>query len=451
FDRTAIRLTGRALGMRTEASGRFERGVSPATVLDALNRACALVCLLDAGDVVSGVIDCYPNPVVPKPITASICRIAERAGAEIPAEAMVPILEKLFFKVERDGDTLTVTPPPFRSDVEAEADLCEEVLRIYGFEHIGCTNLRGETTQGGVTPMLGLKNRAAGILRGLNYLEVMHFSFLSVKEIEKLGLPAGDPRLDPMPIRNPLGEDTAYMRPTLAPDMLNVLSFNMNRGTAEANLYEMAAVFDHHHPTSEGLPLETQTLCLGSYGEDADFYTVRGALEAILHAEGIPCEVATGADAYYHPGRSARLVNGDTVYAQVGEVHPDVRAAFDLPRRAVVAELNLQAVLEHAAPMGELKPLPRFPSVSRDLALVMDESVAVGPLMASMRRAGGKLLESIQMFDVYRGAQAGAGKKSVAFSLLFRATDRTLTDPEIATAMDKVLRSCSVQYGAAIR
>ncbi len=451
FNRTTIRLTGRALGMRTEASSRFERGVSPATVLDALNRACALVGLLDAGDVVTGVIDIYPDPIISKPVTASIRRIAERAGTEIPAEAMVDILQKLFFQVERNGDTLTVVPPPFRGDVEGEADVCEEVLRIYGFDHIGCTRLRGETTQGGVTPMLKLKAKAAGILQGLGYLEVMRFSFLGIKEIEKLGLPAGDPRLSPMAIRNPLGEDTAYMRPTLAPDMLNVLSFNMNHGTAEANLYEAAAIFNQHQPTAEGLPTETHTLCLGSYGEMADFYTVRGALEAVLRAEGIACEVETGADAYYHPGRCARLVSGDTVYAQVGEVHPDVRAAFALPRRAVLAELNLQAVLEHATPMGELKPLPRFPSIARDLALVMNESIAVGPLLAAMRRAGGKLLESIRMFDVYRGAQVGAGKKSVAFSLLFRAPDRTLTDAEINTAMEKVQRSCGVQYGAVIR
>ncbi len=451
FNRTAIRLTSRALGMRTEASGRFERGVSPVTVLDALNRACSLVNLLDAGDVVAGTYDFYPVPVEPKTVTASIARISERAGVDIPADAMVDILRRLFFTVERSGDTLTVTPPPFRSDVEGEADLCEEVLRIYGFEHIGCTRLRGETTQGAVSPMLRLKSRVASILQGLDYLEVMKYSFLSIRDIEKLGLPSDDPRLDPLAIRNPLGEDTSVMRPTLAPDMLKTLSFNMNHGTAEANLYEAAAAFDKHRPTAEGLPTETQTLCLGSYGDKADFYSVRGALEAILRSQGITCEVTPGADAYYHPGRSARLTAGDVTYAQVGEVHPAVRDAFDLPRRAVLAELNLQAVLEHATPMGELTPLPRFPSVARDLALVMDESVAVGPLLAAMRRAGGQLLESIEMFDVYRGAQVGEGKKSVAFSLIFRAPDRTLTEPEIARAMEKVQRSCERLYGAVIR
>ena len=165
--------------------------------------------------------------------------------------------------------------------------------------------------------------------------------------------------------------------------------------------------------------METQTLCLGSYGDGSDFFAMRGAVEAILYAEGLHCEVVAGADAYYHPGRSAKLVQGDVVYAQVGEVHPAAREAFDLPKRAVLAELNLQALLENSIPMGELTPLPRYPSVARDLALVMDESITVGPLMQAMRRAGGNLLESIELFDVYRGTQLEAGKKSVAFSLIF--------------------------------
>ena len=241
------------------------------------------------------------------------------------------------------------------------------------------------------------------------------------------------------------------MRPTLAPDMLKTLAFNMSHGTADVSLYEMAAVFDHHSPTAEGLPVETQTLCLGAYGEKADFYAVRGALEALLASCGIHCEVERGGEPYHHPGRCARLTAGGVTFATLGEVHPAVREAFDMPRRAVLAELDLSAMLQNATPMGELKPLPRYPSVARDLALVMDESVAVGPLMAAMRRAGGSLLETIEMFDVYRGAQVEAGKKSVAFSLLFRANDRTLTEPEVQKAVEKVLRSSEMQFGAVIR
>jgi phenylalanyl-tRNA synthetase beta chain len=451
FDRTSIRLTSRSQGMRTDASARFERGVSPATTMDAINRACALVDMLDAGDVVNGCIDLYPNPQPPLPVAASVSRISERSGINIPATTMVEILEKLYCKVQLDGDTLTVTPPPFRSDIEAEADVCEEVLRIYGYEQIGCTRLRGETTQGGVSPMLKLKGKVADILHGMGYLEIMNYSFQSMQEIEKLGLSPDDPRLDPLKILNPLGEDSSVMRPTLAPDMLKTLAFNMSRGTASASLYEAAAVFDRHHPTGEGLPTETQTLCLGSYGEAADFYAVRGAVEAILYAMGIGCAVEPGADAYCHPGRCATLLAGETVVAKVGEVHPAVREAFGMQRRAVIAELNLDLILKLAVPMGPLKPLPRFPGMTRDLALAMDETVAVGPLMTAMRKAGGELLENIEMFDVYRGGQLEQGKKSVAFSLTFRAPDHTLTEPEIAKAMEKVQRSCAYQFGAVIR
>lgn len=451
FDRTAIRLTSRAHGMRTEASGRFERGVACGTVIEAINRACELVNQLDAGDVVSGLIDLYPNPRPQQTITASVSRIQERAGVDIPPEAMVEILRKLQFGCEREGDTLTVTVPRFREDLDGEADICEECLRMYGYEHIGATNLRGETTQGGVSPMKALKNKIARILTGLGYLEIMNFSFTGLSEIQKLGLPEDDLRNQPMPIRNPLGEDTAVMRPTLVCDMLRTLSFNMNHSTESASLYEMAAVFDHHHPTQEGLPTETQTLCLGSYGPEVDFFSVRGALEAILRACGITCEVESGADIYYHPGRCARLTRGGVVFAKLGEVHPDVRERFDLPKRAVVAELNLQTLLTYAKPMGEMKPLPRFPAMQRDLALVMEESVAAGPLMAAMRKAAGNLLESIEMFDVYRGIQVGLGKKSIAFSLTFRAADRTLTNEEVQKAMDKVQTVCASKFGAILR
>lgn len=451
FDRTAIRLTGRALGMRTESSGRFERGVAPQTVMAALERACMLVNLLDAGDVVSGAIDLYPSAKEPQVIHASVKRIQDRAGVEMPPQAMREILERLGFGVTLSGDHLTAKVPAFRGDLDGEADLCEEVLRLYGYDYISATPLVGVTTQGGINPMMSLRNRVAAILRGQGYYEIMNYSFQGIKEIAKLGLPQSDLRMQPMPIRNPLGEDTAVMRPSLAPDMLKTLAFNMNHSTQAANLYEIAAVFDHHHPTAEGLPTERQQLCLGSYGPSVDFYTLRSVVEALLRSAGIACEVQPRADRYYHPGRSARLVVGGTVYAQLGEVHPDVADRFDMKGRALLAEVDLQQILADAHPMGEMKPLPRFPGMTRDLAMVMDEAVAVGPLMKDMEKAAGSLLENISLFDVYRGAQLGQGKKSVAFSLAFRAPDRTLTEAEVQKAMEKVQKMCGEKYQAVIR
>ncbi len=451
FNRTSIRLTSRAQGMRTDASARFERGVSPHTTLDAINRACMLVDMLDAGDVVTGVIDIYPDPQEIKPVTASVSRICERSGVDIPAATMVEILEKLQFAVKLEGDTLTVTAPPHRSDIETEADVCEEVLRIYGFEEIGCTPLHGEQTPGGISPRMKMTRKVAGILHGMGYMEIMNFSFLSIGQIEKLNLSADDPRMDPLKVRNPLGEDSSVMRPTLSPDMLKTLSYNMNHSTPSVRLYEIAAVYDKHNVTSEGLPTETPTLCMGAYGDEMDFYAMRGAAEAVLLSRGVAYTVEPAAEPYLHPGRSAVLKDGDTVYATLGEVHPAVRDAFDMPSRAVIAEIDLALLQKASVPLGQLTPLPRFPSVTRDLALVMEESVAVGPLMAAIRKAGGNLLEDARMFDVYRSEQLGKSKKSVAFSLIFRAPDRTLTEPDIVKAMEKIQRSCAYQFGAVLR
>ncbi|MCL1854444.1 MAG: phenylalanine--tRNA ligase subunit beta [Clostridia bacterium] len=451
FDRTSIRLTGRALGMRTESSGRFERGVSPATVLEALQRSCMLVNELDAGDVVNGVIDLYPAPAVPQAITASIRRIRNRAGVDIPANAMEDILTRLGFGVTVDGDSLTATAPLHRGDLDGEADLCEEVLRIYGYEHIAATPFLGQTTQGGHSSMGRLKNQAASLLHGYGYYEIMNYSFQGMKEIAKLGLAPEDPRMRPLPIRNPLGEDTAVMRGSLVPDMLTTLAFNMNHATGRACLYEMGTVFDPHHVTAEGLPTETQWLCLGIYGENADFFALRGVVEALLAIFGIPWEVVPGADSYYHPGRCARLIRNDILYAQLGEAHPNLLEAFDMPRRALVAEVNLQRMLADAVPMGEVKPLPRFPAVTRDLALAMAESVAIGPLMADMKKSAGNMLESLTLFDVYRGIQLGLSRKSAAFSLSFRAPDRTLTEAEVQKVMDRVQGMCAEKYQAVIR
>lgn len=452
FDRTAVRLTSRAHGIRTDASGKFERGVNPCSVMDAMNRACELITMLNAGDVVSGCIDIWPHQPKQQVITASVQRIQERSGvADMPAEAMVDIIRRLHFGCERNGDTLTVTVPSFREDLDGEADICEECLRMYGYDHIASTSLIGLTTQGAITPMQLVKHKISDVLGGLNYLEIMNFSFTARSEIEKLGLPQDDLRNKPMEIRNPLGDDTAVMRTTLVPSMLRTLAFNMNHATEAANLYEMAAVFDPHHRTEEGLPTETQMLCMGSYGPDIDFYAVRCAVETVLHGCGIEVEVVSGGDAYYHPGRVAHLMHDDVEVATIGEIHPKVQESFELPKRCVVAEINLRTVLEYANFMGKMKPLPHFPAMLRDLALVMDERTQVGPLMKAMRKASGKYLENIEMFDVYRGLQVGLGKKSVAFSLAFRADDHTLTDEEIQQAMNKVLKEAEEKFGAILR
>ena len=451
FDRAATRVTSRALGIRTESSGRFEKGVSVKTAMEAMDRACQLINELDAGDVVSGVIDLYPEPAQQQVVTGSCKRIAQRTGVDIPPEEIERILTALYFDVKREGDALTAVVPDFRQDVEGEADLSEEVLRIYGYDKIPSTLLRGETTPGGRSDRMRLKDDLAGQLQGMGYYEIMNFSFLSPKDIEKLNLPAGDERLQPLQIRNPLGEDTSVMRSTLVPGMLKTLALNMNHGNETACLYEAAAVFDPLHPTAEGLPTETQTLCLGVYGKEEDFYTLRGAVEQLLRHRGIAFDIVPGGESYHHPGRCARLMQGETVLCTLGEVHPAVRENFDMPARALVAEINLKTIAALSQPMGAVKPMPRYPAVSRDLSLVMAESSSVGPLMADMAKAAGAILEDVKLFDVYRSAALGADMKSVAFAFVFRGADRTLTEQEITAAMDKILKVAAEKYNAVIR
>ena len=451
FDRASTRVTSRALGIRTESSGRFEKGVSVKTAMEAMDRACQLINELDAGDVVSGVIDLYPEPAQQQVVTGSCKRIAQRTGVDIPPEDIERILTALYFDVKREGDALTAVVPDFRQDVEGEADLSEEVLRIYGYDKIPSTLLRGETTPGGRSDRMRLKDDLAGQLQGMGYYEIMNFSFLSPKDIEKLNLPAGDERLQPLQIRNPLGEDTSVMRSTLVPGMLKTLALNMNHGNETARLYEAAAVFDPLHPTAEGLPTETQTLCLGVYGKEEDFYTLRGAVEQLLRHRGIAFDIVPGGESYHHPGRCARLMQGETVLCTLGEVHPAVRENFDMPARALVAEINLETIAALSQPMGAVKPMPRYPAVSRDLSLVMAESTSVGPLMADMAKAAGTILEDVKLFDVYRSAALGADMKSVAFAFVFRGADRTLTEQEITAAMDKILKVAAEKYNAVIR
>lgn len=450
FDRASIRVTARSLGIRTESSGRFERGVSPVTVMDALNRACQMVNELNAGDVVSGAIDLYPRPEQPVTLSVSCARMARRAGVDIAPEEMEAILRKLQFTVDRQGDAMTVTAPAFRQDIEQEADICEEVLRYAGYDRIPITHLRGETPMGGNNEKGLRMAQIRRLLTGMGFYESMTFSFISQKAIDLLGMAEDDPRTHPLLVRNPLGEDTACMRTTLLPGLLRTLSTNIKNGNENGRLYEAGTLFDAQNRTEEGLPTEIPGLALGMYG-NVDFYAVRGVAEALCRQNGIRYTVASCDAPYLHPGRRAALVAEGQTLAVVGEVHPDVAERFDITGRCYLAEICLPALFALSRPLGEVKPIARFPAVNRDLALVMPESQQVGPLMDAVRKGCGVMLEDIRMFDVFRGVQIGPGNKSVAFSLTYRAADHTLTEEEITRLTNKALKIAKEQFGAVLR
>lgn len=450
FDRSSIRLTARALGIRTESSGRFERGVNPRTVMQALDRACHLVEELNAGEVVTGFVDLYENPLGPATVRASVKNIAGRCGVDIRSDEMVDILRRLHFEVLEEGDSLTVTAPDFRQDIEQEADICEEVLRMAGYDRIPATLMKGEARQGFDSESRLRKKALSSLLNGIGYDEIYNYSFFGQKQLDSLRLEEGDERLNPVRIRNPLGEDTALMRTTLVPDMLKTLALNMARGNEQALLYEFGTVFANR--PHESSPYDEQPwLCLGRSGEGSDFYALRDAVLLLCERQGLKFAISARPENYLHPGRSAGISANGRLIARLGEVHPAVAAEYGMDTRAYVAEIDLRAFWAAATPMPAVKELPRMPAVSRDIALVIDNRQELLPVMEAIRRAGGALLEDVRLFDVYRGSQLAEGKKSCAFSLVFRAPDKSLEEKEITALMDKVQRSVKAQFGAEIR
>ena len=449
FDRASIRTTSRALGLRTESSGRFERGVCAATCAEAADRACQLVAMLDAGDVVEGAYDFYPHARERRAIPTSLDYIRRRTGVDIPLEDAVRVLRGLGMEVEVDGERMSVLAPVDREDMENEADVSEEVLRIYGYDHIPSTCLRGETSPGGRNPAMIVADRVSELLVGKGAYETRAFSFISPKWIEKLGLEEGDPRKAPIAIRNPLGEDTSVLRTSLIPSMLNTLALNQNRKNDRALLYEIAPVYESVQ--GEELPHERPTLCIGAYGPDVDFYLMRDIVLDLLGQFGLQAEIVRDAAPYHHPGRAAALlVNGEQI-AMIGEVHPDAAIAFEMSQRSVVAEVDLERIGQSARRIDRIATYSDFPAVTRDLALVMEETVLVGDVAVQIRRSGGALLREAVVFDIYRGAPMRPGSKSVAYTLRFRSDERTLSDEDVNPLMERILADCQTAYGATLR
>ena len=450
FERANNRVTARKLGVRTEASGRFEKGVCPATALEALERACMLVNMLECGDVVPGVYDNYPNPKEGKTIEASVDRVCRLNGVQVSADDMEDILNRLYIDTELCGDTLTCEIPAFRQDMETEADIAEEVLRMYGYDHIPSTLMNGVTMAGKRSVNMAFNDRVKNALVGMGMFEILNYSFISPRWIENLGLSADDARRNTVVLRNPLGEDTSVMRTTMVPSMLNTIANNLNRGNSEGKLFELSKTFQPTGAAGE-LPIEKYMLTIGLFGGDVDFYSVKNAAMWLMQIFGVVPQVAAGGDAYYHPGRKAILSADGVQLAQLGEIHPDVAERFGIESRVYIAEIDLEALRPMEKPLYGVKPLPKFPAVTRDIAVVVDETAGVGTMLDTIKASAGKTLENAKLFDIYRGDKLGRNKKSVAFALSFRAADRTLTDEEISGAMAKILKALENGFGAELR
>ncbi len=447
FDGTCIRKTALALGMRTEASAKFEKGLDPLNTLPAVNRACELVELLEAGEVLDGVIDILNYVPQPTVLQLEPEKINALLGTGVPADRMQKILRSLDFGV--DGETITV--PSWRSDVQRMPDLAEEVARFYGYNNIPVTLQRGETTQGGYSPVQQAERRLGSVCRACGYSEIITYSFISPSCYDKIGWSPDEPLRTSFKILNPLGEDTSIMRTTTLPSMLDILSRNYSYRNKSVRLYEIGRIYLPGGP--DGLANEPRMLTLGAYGEGYTFFTMKGAVEALLKELRIDDVrfTACQADPSYHPGRCAGVYAGEKMLGVVGQIHPAVAANYDVDCELYCAELSFEALLEAQGPGAEYRALPRFPAVSRDIAVVCAEEVTVGALEACIRRAGGKLLREVVLFDIYRGQGVAEGSKSVAFSLTLRSDERSITAAEADEEIKDILAALEKELGATLR
>ena len=446
FNGTSIRRTALALGMRTEASAKFEKGLDILNTLPAVNRACELVEMLGAGEVLDGTIDILNFVPQPKQLKLRADKINALLGTDIDAAEMCRILQELGFGV--DGDIITV--PSWRGDVEHYSDLAEEVARFYGYNQIPTTAMTGVTTRGGYSPEQMLERSLGTVCRSLGYDEIITYSFISPTYYDKIRLPEDSPLRKSMKIMNPLGEDTSIMRTTVMPSMLEILTRNYNYRNKEAHLYELGRTYFERE---DGMADEPKHLSLGVYGPEESFFTLKGAVETILdsiRAEDVTY-VSEKSDPSYHPGRCAKVyVNGQEV-GTLGQIHPLVAANYGVDAELYYADLKFDALFASRGADPEYQPLPKFPAVTRDIAVLVDKAVTVGAMESSIQAAAKGLLKDVTLFDIYEGAKLPTGKKSVAFNLVLRADDRSLTAQEADDEVNLVLERLKKDFDAMLR
>ena len=444
---SSIRKTALALGMRTDASAKFEKDIDPMLTVPAVNRACELVELLGAGEVMDGMIDVLNY--VPQPVTVKLEpeRINALLGTNISEADMIEYLHREEVPVV-DG---MIQVPSWRPDLRVMADIAEEVARYYGYNNIETTLMRGATTMGGYSDEQKLENAAGAAARALGYSEIITYSFVSPSSFDAIRIPADSPLRKTVKLVNPLGEDTSIMRTVILPSMLDILSRNFAFKNKGVKLYEIGKIY--LPVEGEKLPNEPKRMIFGTYGEHENFFTLKGEVDALLEQLNVhPATYAADTkNPSYHPGRCADIMIDGKKLGVIGQIHPLVAEGYGISGEVYVAELDFTGLQSALAPERVFHSLPKFPTVSRDLALVCDEAMTVGMLEACIKKAGGKLLRSIQLFDIYRGPGIAPGKKSVAFSLELRADDRTLTDEDTTGVTNAVLEKLKNDLGVTLR
>ena len=446
FNGVSVRRTASALGMRTDASSRYEKGLDMMNTIKAVERACELVELLGCGEVVDGVMDVVAKEKAPTVVKLEPDKINALLGTELSEDLMREILVSLGFIL--NGDDIYV--PSWRGDVEHYSDIAEEVARFYGYNKIPCTLMRGETTRGGFSEQQRFDRAIGGAVRALGYDEIITYSFISPTYYDKIRMPKDSPLRKSLKILNPLGEDTSIMRTTILPSMLEIIARNHSYRNKSARLYELGKIY---LPREDGLADEPKYLSLGAYGDGVDFFSFKGSIETLLHELRITDVkyVACTDNDSYHPGRCAKVYAGETYLGVFGQIHPLVAANYGMDTEVYTAELSFDAMYEKRGDIPVYQPLPKFPAVTRDIAVVCDEAVTVGALEESIRRGAKGLLKDVSLFDIYRGPGVAIGKKSVAFNLVLRADDRSLTGEEADEDVQSILAALKADHNAVLR
>ena len=450
FRRDNVRHTGRALGIRTEASGRFERGVDIINVEYAAERALQLIYELDAGDIIEGVIDCNEGLPEDKIITVTTDKIMELIGVDVPDEKIVSILNSLGLPTTINGKEITCRVPSIRDDIEGRADLAEEVMRIYGYDHIIGTPMNGAVIRGNLLPERVKTNKIKKLLTGAGAYEIATYSFIASKAIDTLDLADSDERRNQIRIINPLGDEYSTMRTQLTTSMLTVLATNINKKITDGRFFEISKRFIPKSLPVTEQPLELPTMSIGIYGKDEDFFSLKGMIEAICKIFGAHTQYERSAETYLHPGGQALVKANNKEIGVFGEVHPSVAASYGIEERVYVAEIKLDVLLTIEKRKTTYKPLPKFPAVERDFAMLVDRDLPVGAIEKAISSGAGRLCEKIELFDVYTGAQIPEDKKSVAYSVFLRSADSTLTDKEIEEVSAKIIKKLE-SIGAELR
>ena len=452
----SVRKTAKKVGLRTEASSRYEKGLSSENAIRAINRAVELVELLGAGEAVDGKVDVYPTKQKINKIKLDVERINELLGTNISEKEMIEILGRLDIKVE-DGFAIA---PYFRMDLEFVADIAEEIARFYGYDKLDTTLIKAEATLGVRTKEQNIEKKIEDVLVNNGFSEIYTYGFVGEKDLEKSKISQSliDNAIE---ISNPLSDEYKLMRPTTIPSMMQTLALNNNRKNQNVKLFDISRNYRNINGEVEKgeVPLQENILTIGMYGEDSDFYTLKGIIENVLEASNVNHYdiVKEKENNSYHPGRCANIKVGLDIIATIGEVHPEVLMNYDINKRCYLAELNITKVVKYSKQNKKYQEVPKFPAVERDIAIVINEDIEVGAIEQAITKKskrllkGKKELEEIKLFDIYRDEKIGKGKKSIAYSLIFRDKQKSLSDDEVNPVMEEITKELEEKFGATLR